>query len=259
MKIRSHAAASRSWLLVLAAFTVAAQAADLEVLSAIGMQPVMEDLVPKFERASGHKISIAFPTLGQAVKRVQDGEHTDFVIIPRAGIEGFIRDGRTAAAKVAVVAYSSMGVAVRKGAPKPDISTAEAFKRTLLGAKSITYGNPATGGSSGAYMVKVLDHLGIADEMRPKTILLPKPGLSTQLVANGEVELTVNQVQELVAVPGVDVVGPVPRELQQNTVFWGAVMNGTQNPEAAGALLDFLRTPEAVTVIKMMGMEPAAP
>ena len=232
---------------------------ELKVLSGIAMQSVVEDLGPKFEHATGHKLAITFANLGGAVKRIQDGETADLLIIPRSGIEGLVKDGRVAADDVIVVARSSMGVAVRKGAPKPDISSAEAFKRALLAAKSITYANPATGAASGEYFVTMLDRMGIANEMKPKTVLLPKPGQSPLLVANGEVELVMNQIQELIPVSGLEVVGPFPRDLQLNIVFSAAIMAGTKYPEASRQLIEFLRTPEAAAVVKMKGMKPGTP
>ena len=242
-----------------ASMNTAVQGVELRVLSAIAMQTVMEDLGPKFERASGHKLAIAFATMGQAVKQIQDGETADVVIIPRSGIEGFIKDGQVASDNVTEVAYSIMGLAVRSGARRPDISTSEAFKRALRDAKSITYPNPATGAAVGSYIVQMLDRLGITDEMKPKTVLLSKPGFTPNMVANGEVEITVNHIQELVPVAGIEIVGTLPDDLQHRFVFAAAIMNGTKQTEASKALVDFLRTPEAAAVIKQKGMEPGAP
>jgi len=151
-----------------------------------------------------------------------------------------------------------MGVAVRRGAPKPDISTSEAFKHALLAAQSFTYPNPATGAAVGGYIVKLLDQLGITDEMKPKTILLTKPGLTPNLVANGEAEITVNHVQELVPIAGIEIVGPLPDELQNRFVFSAAIVARSKQTEASKALVDFLRTPQAAAVIKEKGMEPGA-
>lgn len=237
----------------------AVQGVELRVLSAIAMQTVMEDLGPKFERASGHKLAIGFATMGQAVKQIQDGEPADVVIIPRSGIEEFIKDGKVDADNVTEVAYSIMGLAVRSGARRPDISTSEAFTRALLEAKSITYPNPATGAAVGSYIVQMLDRLGITDEMKPKTVLLSKPGFTPNLVANGEVEITVNHIQELVPIAGIEIVGPLPDDLQHRFVFAAAIMTGAKQTEASKALVDFLRTPEAAAVIKQKGMEPGAP
>lgn len=234
-----------------------ADAAEIKVLSALGMKPVMEDLGPKFERATGHKLAITFATLGALVKHVQDGEPADVVIIPRQGIDSFVKDGKAAAGNVTVVARSSIVVAVRKGTPKPDISSPEALKRTLLAAKSITYINPTLGGTSGPHFAKVLDRLGIADEMKPKTVFHPKPGHWVGvLVANGEAEIVVHQLQELIPVAGIEIVGPLPGDLQNTVVFAAAIMASAKDAEATKALVNFLRTPEAMAVIKAMGMEP---
>jgi molybdate transport system substrate-binding protein len=261
MKIRSLVAAANIGVTLLLVVGIAAEAAELKVLSAIGMQPVMEDLGPKFERATGHKLAITFATLGAAVKRVQGGETFDVVIIPRPGIDGFVKDGKAAAGSVTVVALSGIGVAVRKGAPKPDISSLEALRRTLLAAKSITYTNPAHGGTSGPHVVKVLDRLGIANEMTSKTVFPKTAGGAAvgALVARGEAEIGVQQIQELIPVAGIEIVGPLPGDLQNTLVFSAAIMASATDAEASKALVKFLRTPEAATVIKAKGMEPATP
>src|SRR5438132_3583283 len=169
MKIRSFVAAANIGFMFLLVLGIKAEAADLKVLSAIGMELVMEDLGPKFERATGHKLAITFATLGAAVKRVQDGETADVVVIPQQGIDSFVKDGKAVAGNVTVLARSGIVVAVRKGAPKPDISSPDALKRTLLAAKSIAYVDPARGGASGIHFAKVPDRLRIANAMPSKT------------------------------------------------------------------------------------------
>jgi len=152
MKIRLLAAAANIGFMFLLVGGIAAQAAEVKVFSGNAMRDVMEDFGPKFERATGHKLAITFAPLGVVVKRVQGGDTADVVILPREGIDGFVKDGKASAGNVTVVARSGgLGVVVRKGAPKPDISSPEALKRTLLAAKSITYGNPAVGGASGIH------------------------------------------------------------------------------------------------------------
>jgi len=261
MKIRSLVAAANIGFMFLLLVGIAAEAAEVKVLSAIGMQPIMEDLGPKFERATGHKLAITFATLGAVVKRVQDGETADVVVIPRQGIDSFVKDGKATAGNVTVVALSGIGVAVRKGAPKPDISSPETLKRTLLAAKSITYTNPAHGGTSGPHFAKVLDRLGIANEMKPRTVFPKTPGGAALgvLVANGEAEIGVQQIQELIPVAGIEIVGPLPGDLQNTVIFAAAIMAGAKDAEASKALVNFLHTPEAAVVIKAKGMEPATP
>src|SRR4051812_21175411 len=183
-----------------------AEAAEIKVLSAIGMQAVMEELQPTFERTTGHKLVIVFDSLGGVVKRVQGGEPVDVVVVPRQGVDGLVKEGKAVAENVSVVARSGIGVAVRKGAPKPDISSPDALKRTLLAAKSITYPNPVFGGASGIQSAKVLERMGIADEVKSKLVLLDKAGPIGVVVADGRAELGLDQTQLLVPVAGIEVV-----------------------------------------------------
>ena len=259
MKMRSVVAASNIGFMCLLMVGIATEAAELKVLSASGIRVVMEDLGPKFERATGHTLAITFVTTGGFVKRVQDGETADVVVIPRQGIDSFVKDGKAVAGNVTVVARSGTGVAVRKGAPKPDISSPEALRRALLAAKSISYSNPADGGASGIHFAKVLDRLGIANEMKSKTVFPKTPGGVGALVANGEAELGVQQIQDLIQAAGIELVGPLPGDLQDTIVFSAAIMAGARDAAASKALVDFLRTPEAAAVIKAKGMEPATP
>jgi molybdate transport system substrate-binding protein len=164
------------------------------------------------------------PTRRGYPKRVQGGETADVVIIPRQGIDGFVMDGKASAGNVTAIARSGLGVAVRKGAPKPDISSPEALKRTLLAAKSITYPNPALGGAAGIHFAKVLDRLGIANEMKSKTVLSKAGNDTGVLVANGEAEIGVQQFQALISVAGIEIVGPLPGDLQDTAVFAAAMM-----------------------------------
>jgi len=263
MKTRLLVAATNIGFMFLLVGGIAAQAAEVKVLSAIGIQEVMEDLGPKFERATGHTLAITFGSLGAVVKRVQDGETSDVVIIPRQGIDGFVKDGKAAAGNVTVIARSGLVVAVRKGAPKPDISSPEALKRTLLAAKSITYPNPAGAAAAGIHVAKVLDRLGIANEMKLKTVFpkTPTPGAGANgvLVANGEAEIAVANLQDLIPIAGIELVGPLPGDLQATIVFAAAIMTGAKDAGASKALVDFLRTPDSAKVIKAKGMEPATP
>ena len=242
-------------------FGLTAQAAEVKVLSAIGMQSVMEDLAPKFERATGHKLAMAFTTAGAAVKRAQGGEAADVVIATRQGIDGLVKNGKAAADNVTVLASAGISVAIRKGAPKPDISSPDALKRTLLAAKSISYVDPASGGASGIHFATVLDRLGIANEMKAKTVFpnAKTPAEVGVLVANGEAEIGVHIIVELISVAGIEIVGPLPGDLQNTIVFAAAVMASAKDADAAKALVNFLRAPEAVAVIKAKGMEPANP
>jgi len=259
MKKRSLVAAANIGFMFLLVLGIKAEAAEIKVLSAFGMQSVLEDLGPKFERATGHKLALTFATGGATVKRVQGGEVFDVVITLRQGIETLVKDGKAPAGNVTALASAGISVAVRKGAPKPDISSPDALKRTLLAAKSISYVDPASGGASGIHFAKVLDRLGIANEMKSKTIF-PNPQTPAEvgvLIANGEAEIGVHIIQELIPVAGIDIVGPLPGDLQNTIVFAAAVMASAKDAEAAKALVNSLRTPEAAAVIKAKGMEPA--
>ena len=237
----------------------AAESAEIKLLCANGMQTVIEDLAPKFESATGHKLVIVFATGGATVKRAGGGEPADVVIAPHRGIDGLVKDGKVSADAVTALASTGISVAIRKGASKPDISSPDALKRVLLAAKSITYLNPADGGASGIHFAKALDRLGIANEMKSKTVFAPKAGAVGALVASGEAEIGVIQYQLLFLVPGIEIVGPLPGDLQDTTVFSGAIMSGARDREASRALITFLRSPEAAGVIKAKGMEPGAP
>jgi len=235
---------------------LSAKAAEIKLLSAIALQQLMENVAPKFEAASGHTLTITFAPLGQALKRLQDGETYDAAILPQRGMEGLVKDDKAVADTGAVIAITLIGVAVRKGAPKPDISSPEAFKRAMLAAKSITHGNPAYGGLSGIYVTSMLARLGIAEQMKPKTVLLDKAGLAGVLVANGAADLVIQPIQELVVVPGIDIVGPLPDELQDTVPYPAAIMTTTKDMVPSKALFNFLRTPASITLIRAMGMEP---
>ena len=150
-------------------------------------------------------------------------------------------------------------MAVRKGAPKPDISSSEALKRALLAATSITYLNPADGGASGIHFAKVLDRPGIANEMKLKTVFAPKTGAVGEFVACGAAEIGVIQYQLLFSVPGIEIVGPLPGDLQNTVVFSGAIPVGATNIQASRMLVNFLRSPDAAAVIRAKGMEPGTP
>ena len=163
------------------------------------------------------------------------------------------------AGNVTAVATTGISVAIRKGAPKPDISSPDAFRRTVLAAKSITYLNPADGGASGIHFAKVLEQLGIANEMKPKTILAAKIDAIGAMLASGEAEIGVLQYQLLFEVPGIEIVGPLPGVLQNSTIFSAAVLNDAKETEASKALITFMRSPQAQALIKAKGMEPAKP
>jgi molybdate transport system substrate-binding protein len=232
--------------------STSAHAAELRVLSSNGVHSVMVDMVPAFERATGHKISIDYNTANQVIDRLKTGEKADMVIITRPTADGLIKEGKIIKGTDKILGRSGVGVAIRAGLPKPDISTPEALKRALLEAKSITF--TKTGGS-GIHFMKVAERLGIADQVNAKA-KVPEGGAVGPLVARGDAEMAVQQIPELMAVKEIQYVGPLPKELQTSTVFTTGVMTDARQPEAAKALIDFLTTPAAVSAFKAKGLEP---
>jgi molybdate transport system substrate-binding protein len=233
----------------------AASAAEVTVLSTTALEAVMKTLIPQFERGSGHKITITYQASGAAKQRIQDGAVTpDAAILTGPLVDDLIKQGKIVAGSREDVARLGMGVAVRAGAPKPDIASTESFKQALLGAASIGYTDPAGGGASGIYFSKLLERLGIADAVKAKTRLTTGP--VGELVAKGAAELGVQQLAELKTVPGIDIVGPLPPDLQTITVLTAGVLTGARQPEAAGGFVKFLAMPDAVSALKAAGMDP---
>jgi len=231
---------------------------DLKVLSTTAMKMVFEELSPRFERETGDRLSVSLGPSTQLEKRLAEGEAADVAIITTAGARELIARGKIVTGSEVLVARSSIGIAVPKGTPKPDISSVEGFKRALLAAKSIAVSKPVGGGQSGAHMAKVFDDLGIAEAMRAKAKYGAggAAGLAGLIVLRGEAEIGIQQMAELIAVSGIDVVGPLPKDLQSVTPFTAAILVSASHPEAGRALIAFLTTPAAKSVIKARGLEP---
>jgi molybdate transport system substrate-binding protein len=239
----------------LLASALAAQAAELRVICAGGIGPVVTALAPGFEQASGHKLVFRFVS-GPVVKReIDKGEPFDVAIsLPRV-IGELIESGKIAAGTRADIARTGVGVSVRAGAPKPEIGTVEAFKRTLLAAKAVAHSKE---GASGVYFRGLLERLGIAAEMKPKLIGSP-PGARGLVspVVKGEADMVVGTMSAIME-PGVDLVGPIPNELQNWVTFTAAVGAASREAVAARALVRYLGGPTAHAAIKAKGMEPLA-
>jgi molybdate transport system substrate-binding protein len=240
-------------LILAGAIAFEVEAAEIRVLSAAGIKSVVDELGPQFERATGHKLVTKFvggPAVQQAVAA---GEAYDVAISQPAEIDKLLKDGKVASGTKTDIARSGMGVGVRKGAARPDISSAEAFKRALLSAQSIAY---AGQGASGAFFGSLFDRLGIAAEMKDKLKSMPAGTPSAEAVARGEAEIVLLSVPSILAVPGVDLVGPLPPELQYYSGFAAGIVASTKEGEAARSLINFLTTPAAAPVIKAKGLEP---
>jgi molybdate transport system substrate-binding protein len=233
----------------------AAGAAEVKVLTSVALTAALNELAPAFEKATGDKLTIAYGLAAEMRKRVLDGESADVILITRPMMEDLQKQNKLAANSLVNVAGTPIAVAARAGAAKPDIGTIDAFKRTLLSAKSIVYADPAKGGVSGIVFDRALERLGIADEMKAKTILVPG-AQAAEVVAKGEAELGVAQGSEIVPVAGAQLVGPLPGELASTTVFAAGVGAESKSPAAAKALIEFLTGPQAAATFKAKGFEP---
>jgi molybdate transport system substrate-binding protein len=230
----------------------AAIAGEISVVSTAGPMPeVMGALVPMFEKASGHKVTIKFQGAPQTISQLKEGAGIDLLIADEDVIGDLVKDGRIAAGGNSRVMLSRVGVAVRAGAPKPNIGSADALKAALIAAKSVAYSQ----GASGQHFVTVIQRLGLADTLKPKTIIVQGKPVGAA-VAAGEAEIGVQQVAELMPVPGIDLVGPLPGDLQKIIVYAAGVPAKAKDPEAAKALVKFLSSEAAVSVIKQKGMDP---
>jgi molybdate transport system substrate-binding protein len=231
---------------------------EVKVLSTTAMKTVFDELAPQFERETGNRLSVAFGPSLQLEKRLGEGEAADLAIVSAAGAKELVGQGRIAAASVVDIAGSPLGVAVQKGAPKPDISSADAFKRAFLAAQSVAVSKPVGGGQSGVHMARIFQRLGIAEAMAAKAKYGGggPTGLVGLILLRGEADIGVQQLAELMAVSGIDIVGPLPAELQSITPFVAVIPANASQPEAGRALIDFLTSPEAKRVLKTKGLDP---
>jgi molybdate transport system substrate-binding protein len=244
----------------MAAFSVlaaldAAQAAELKVLSSTALKAAMQELAPQFERTTEYKLAIAFGPTASLKQQIEAGATFDLALITPAAIDDLIKQSKIDAATRRDIARTGIGVAIRAGAAKPDIGTVAAFKRVLLDAKSITYGDPARGGLSSVYFVSLLERLGIADQIKAKA-RLGTASEGVRPVATGEAELGIGQASEIPLVPGVELLGPLPTELQSYTGVTAGVATHAQEAAGAKALIEFLTAPAALKVYKAKAMEP---
>jgi molybdate transport system substrate-binding protein len=218
-----------------------AQAAEVRVISAGAVRAIVTELARAYEKETGNTVTLTFGTVG-VVRQKMAGDPADVVIMTDVALDESTRQGTVVAGSRVDIARTAMGVGVREGAPKPDISTTEAFKRTLLAAQSIVYVDPAQGATSGIHFASVLKRLAIAEAMKPKTTLVPG-GYPAELVANGEVELVVHQISEIVPVKGVTLAGTLPKELQKVTTYSAGVAARSTSPELARGFIAFLARP----------------
>jgi molybdate transport system substrate-binding protein len=242
------------WALAIAiALPGAAQAEALKVLTAGAFKQVLLAVIPQFQ-ASGRDIKWQNDTVGNITKRIEAGETFDLVIASPAALDTLSKSGKLAGGAVDL-AKVGVGVAVREGAAKPDISSVDAFKQALLAAKAVAYIDPASGGTSGIYVSDLIDKLGIGEEVRRKSVLVPG-GAAAERVASGEAELAVHQISEILPVKGVVLVGPLPPSIQRYTVYSAGIAAATKEKPSAQALIDLIRSSAGAAAIARAGMEP---
>jgi len=233
-----------------------AAAAEIKVLTAGAFKQVLLVLVPDFEKQTGHKVVLENDTVGALTKRIEGGEAFDLAVLTPAAVNDLSTKGKFVAGSRTNLGRVGVGVVVKEGAPKPDISSVDAFKKTLLAAKSVAYIDPAAGGSSGIYVAGLLDKLGVAADVKPKAKLIPG-GAVAEHIARGEAEIGIHQISEILPVKGITLIGPLPADIQNYTVYAAGLGANGKESEAAKALLKTLSGPAAADVLKSKGMEPA--
>src|SRR6266852_5571847 len=227
-------------------------AAEIRVLSTQATEQAYRELVPQFEKASGHKVTTVFTGTLDANKRLAAGEIYDLLIMSAPSIEEHIKAGKVVAGSRVDLAKSGVGVGVKAGAPKPDIRTTEALKKTILGAKSIGYST----GPSGMYVLKLFERLGVAEQVKPKLKQTATAVFVGSIIASGDVEMGFQQVSELGQYPGVDFVGPLPADVQEMTVFSSGIIRNAKQADAARAWVRYLTGPEAAKAFTKRGLQP---
>jgi molybdate transport system substrate-binding protein len=233
----------------------AAEPVEVTVLTSVALTSALDELAPQFERTTGNKLKIGYSLIADIKKRIIAGETADVIILSRPAMDDLQKQEKFAPGSIADVAGTAVAVTIRAGGPKPDISSADALKRSLLAAKSIVYADPAKGGASGVHFAHVVDQLGIGEQLKSKTILVPG-AQAADTVAKGEAELGIAQTSEIVPVSGVQLVGPLPGELGSVTEFTAGIGASSKSAETAKSLILFLTGPAAAPVFKSKGLRP---
>ena len=252
MKIRTLVAGTILGLLMLLVQSATVFAAEIKVIATHAVMEVLTELGPEFERTTSHKLIYSYDPSGAVKRQIEQGAVFDVAIITTKALDDLAKKKKINSGTIANIGRSGLGVAVIKGAPKPDISTVENFKKALLAAKSVVR---STEGASGLYFAELMTRLGIADQMKDKLKLGPS-GRISELVADGKVEMAVQQISEILPVAGAQFVGPFPAEIQLYTTFAAGVSTDTKQLEAARALIAFLKSQGAIAVIKSHGLDP---
>jgi molybdate transport system substrate-binding protein len=239
--------------LLAAIVTSPASAADLKLLTTGAYKSAALELVPEFEKKTGHKVTVENDTAGALARRVAAGESFDVVVLTPAAMAPLL-GSKLIESSAKPLARVGIAVAIKQGAPVPDISTVEAWKKSLLAARAIAYTDPASGGTAGTYLANLFEKLGIAAELKPKTVLV-KGGLAAEKLISGEADIAMQPASELLAVPGAQLVGPIPLEVQTYILYSGAISTASQNRAAADALMLALADPKNGPILKKKGLD----
>ena len=245
-------------IIALAALLIAtgvAPAAEINAFISTAIKSATDELLPTFERVNGHSIRASYAPSGALVPRFNRGEPVDVFLTDAPALDELIKQGKIAGARIDL-ARTGIGIAVRKGAPKPDVSSPEALRRALLAARAVGHASPAGGSITGGHIMRMFEKLGIADQITPKTKLSmggPNSRVSV-LISSGEAEIGLQQVSELLDNPDVEVIGMLPPELQQITVYSASITTSAKQPDAARAMVRALTTPEAAAIFKAKGL-----
>jgi molybdate transport system substrate-binding protein len=228
-------------------------AEDIKVLSSVGVKLALDKLAPEFEKASEHKLKITYGTAVPLKRQIDAGESFDVVILTPAMIDELSKAGKVAPGTSANVAKIGIGVAIKAGAPKPDIGSVDALKRTLLNAKSISYSKE---GQSGTAMASIIERLGLTDQLKDRTVLETRSGQTAATTVEGKAELAFTLISEILPIAGAELAGPLPPDIQTYVVFTAGISSGLKDSAAAKNFIGFFKSPAAIPVLKNSGMEP---
>ena len=250
--MRAHAI-----VIALLAATAAVRAAEIDAFISTAIKSVTDELLPPFERSSGDTVHAIYAPPGALLRRFEAGEPGDVFLTGSKAIDMLIGEGKVLPGRTDL-ATTGIGICIRKGAPKPDVSTVEAFKRVLLAAKSVAFASPESGSITAPHILAMFVRLGIADQMKPKSVLSAggPNGRVSVLVSSGAAEIGLQQASELFSNPDVEVIGMLPAELQQTTIYSGGISASAKNAAGARALIKAFTTPDAVAMFKSKGLDP---
>jgi len=251
-----HLAVSSALVAALFGGSTMAGAAEIRLLSAAAMQSVFKEIAGEFERSSGHRLIIRYGTVGGVTQRVLDGELVDVVIASTLSMPTLVEAGRIDPHSPATICKTGIGIVVPSGTPLPRMASVEDFKQALLAARTIVYADPVRGGAAGVHVATVIEKLGIAEQLKPRTRLAAGGDVTEVTLALGDGTLGITQVSEIVQKLGTEFVGVLPEALQNYTVFMAGTPTGTAPSEAVGAFMAFLKGPLAIATIKAKGMQP---